>query len=229
VAPEELAERLSAEERRRGKRFLRPADRQRFIVSHAALRTILGQHLGIPTDRVEMKVGPQGKPALAPAPGLPPLRYNLSHSEGLAMIALVLGREVGLDVERVRPLGDAGHIVGRYFSPGEQAAWCALPDHQRLPAFFRCWTRKEAYLKARGIGLSAGLDRFQVSLGPDEPPRLLWVGDPTDSVARWQMYDVSSEPEYMAACVVEQGVERLSLDQWPRFSLRENSQQNLSQ
>jgi 4'-phosphopantetheinyl transferase len=222
---ETLAECLSAEERRRAERFVRDIDGRRFIVSHAALRTILGRYLGIPPDRVEMTVRVGGKPELAIASPRPlgegpgvraagPLRFNLSHSEALALIALTLECEVGVDVEHVRPMSDIANIVKRYFAPGEQAAWLALPECERLAGFFRCWTRKEAYLKARGIGLSGGLDKFEVSLAPDDPPRLLHVADPNDSPARWQMHDIAAGYGYMAACVVEGAVEKVSILEW---------------
>jgi 4'-phosphopantetheinyl transferase len=226
-AADVLAGRLSAEERRRAERFVREIDRRRFLVGHAALRTILGRYLDIPPHRVETVLRAGGKPELLPSqfsprplgegPGvraLAALRFNLSHSEALALIAVALDCEVGVDVEHVRPIDDVESIVKRYFAPGEQAAWRALPERERLGGFFRCWTRKEAYLKARGIGLSGGLDRFEVSLAPDEPPRLLQVADPSDAAARWQMYDVPAGQGYLAACVVEGVVEKLSLFDW---------------
>jgi 4'-phosphopantetheinyl transferase len=131
------------------------------------------------------------------------------------MVALTLHREVGIDVEQMRPTIDAASIVDRYFSAGERATWHSLPEHARLAAFFRCWTRKEAYLKARGIGLASGLDRFEVSFAPGEPARLL-QRDPTDSDAPWHMYDVSPGGDYAAACVVEGPIEQLSIHDWPK-------------
>jgi 4'-phosphopantetheinyl transferase len=225
---ETLTQYLSAEEVRRAARFLRETHRRRFIIAHAALRTILGQYLGIPPDRVAISLRTGGKPELALAQGSPlpwgggpgvraakTLRFNLSHSEALALIAVALDCEVGVDVEHIRPISDMANIVKRYFAPGEQAAWLALPDGERLAGFFRCWTRKEAYLKARGIGLSGGLDRFEVSLAPDEPARLL-CPDPSDAPARWQMHDVLAGPGYLAACVVEGAIEVVSTFDWKR-------------
>ena len=182
-----LAECLSPEEHQRAERFVRDEDRQRFIVSHAALRMILGQYLGVPPGQVEMVVAASGKPSLA-SPNLPPLHFNLSHSEDLALVGVVLDRQIGVDVEHWRPLVDAESIVKRYFAPGERARWQALPDHERLTAFYLGWTRKEAYLKARGVGLSAGLDRFEVSLVPGESTRLVEGGDTNDSATPWQVY-----------------------------------------
>lgn len=209
-----LAEHLSPEERRRSDRFVREADRRRYVASHAALRTILGRYLGLPPAGVEVAVRPGGKPELASLPGAPPLRFNLSHSDGLAMIAVTLDREVGVDVERVRPMPDVGAIVERYFAVPERAAWRALPDYERLAAFFRCWTRKEAYLKARGIGLSQGLDRCEVSFVPGEPA-LVQSSDPCSSGTPWRLYDVSpGAGEYVAACAVEWEIGTLFVHQW---------------
>jgi 4'-phosphopantetheinyl transferase len=203
------AECLSAEERGRAERFVRPLDGQRFIVAHAAVRVILGRYLGVPPGLVEIAVRAGGKPEVVPSSGRPPLNYNLSHSEGLAIVGCVLGQEIGVDVERVRPFVDVENIVARYFAAGEQETWRSLPEEERLAAFFRGWTRKEAYLKARGIGLSAGLDRFEVSLAAGEPARLLRGDGPQDAGDRWQIYGVSAGDGYMAACVVEGGVDRL--------------------
>jgi 4'-phosphopantetheinyl transferase len=236
LADDHLAEMLSADERRRWQRFLREADRRRFLVSHAALRTILGKYLGTPPDRVEITSATGGKPQLPPPSNGLPLRFNLSHSEGLAMVALALGQEVGVDVEHVHPFADMGDIVERYFAPAERAAWQALPAEEQCAAFFRCWTRKEAYLKAQGIGLSGGLDRFEVSMAPagegrrgqspsvprpcEHGARLRAVAangyspllpielrDVPELVERWTLYDVSPGGEYCAACAVEGAIE----------------------
>jgi 4'-phosphopantetheinyl transferase len=211
----QLAECLSPEEHRRAERFLRDEDRQRFIVSHAALRVILGQYLGVPPGRVAMVVAAGGKPSLAPSPNLPPLDFNLSHSGDLALVGLALDRRIGVDVEHWRPLVDAENIIKRYFAPGERARWQALPDHERLTAFYLGWTRKEAYLKARGVGLSAGLDQFEVSLAPGESTRLVESGDTEESAARWQVYDISPGQGYSAACAIEGEIEKASLYDWP--------------
>ena len=209
-----LAACLAADEQRRAERFAREMDRRRFIVSHAAQRTILAQHLGIAPVDVTLTCRLGGKPELATSTGKLPLRFNLSHSGELALVALTLEQEVGVDVEHVRPSIDASGIVERFFAAGERAVWRTLPEHEQTAAFFRCWTRKEAYLKARGIGLSSGLDRFEVSFAPSEAACLLRC-DPTDSIANWHLYDVSPSEEYLAACVVEGAIEQISLHDWP--------------
>jgi 4'-phosphopantetheinyl transferase len=224
TATDRLAACLSADERRQWQRFLREADRRHFLVSHSALRIILGQYLDMAPERVEIAVRTGGKPELTLSPDGLPLCFNLSHSEGLAMVALALGREVGVDVERVRPFVDMASIIERYFAPAERAAWQALPPEDRCAAFFRCWTRKEAYLKARGIGLAEGLDHFEVPMAAAEPLSLLWTGGPPGSTERYQMYDVSQGPDYAAACVVEREVEAVSVYDLSPLSLCEGDQ-----
>lgn len=209
------AECLSAEECCRAGRLVREEDRRRFIVGHTALRTILGGYLDVPPRRVETVVRAGGKPELAPRSTATRLQFNLSHSRSLAMVALTLDREVGVDVEFVRAFDNMENLVRRYFAPGEQAAWQNLPQSERLTAFFRCWTRKEAYLKARGIGLSAGLDQFEVSLAPGEAARLLSVRDTRDSHMQWQVYDVPAGDGHMAACVVQRDVKEMAIYDWP--------------
>jgi 4'-phosphopantetheinyl transferase len=206
---------LSSDEHRRAERFVRDTDRQRFIVSHAALRMILGQYLAVPPDHVEMVIAASGKPILASAPNSLRLHFNLSHSEDLALVGVTLDRRIGVDVEHWRSLVDAESIMKRYFAPGELACWRALPEQERLPAFFRGWTRKEAYLKARGVGLAGGLDQFEVSLVAGESTRLVEDGDTTHSATCWQVYDVSPGNGYSAACAVEGEIEEASLFDWP--------------
>jgi 4'-phosphopantetheinyl transferase len=210
-----FAECLSSDEHRRAERFVRDTDRQRFIVSHAALRMILGQYLGVPPGHVEMVIAASGKPSLAPAPNLLPLHFNLSHSEDLALVGVAFDRRIGVDVEHWRSQVDAESIIKRYFAPGEKACWQALPEQERLPAFFRGWTRKEAYLKAQGVGLSAGLDQFEISLAAGESTRLVEAGDTAKSATCWQVYDISPGSGYSAACAVEGEIEKASLYEWP--------------
>jgi 4'-phosphopantetheinyl transferase len=220
AALEELAACLIAEERQRADRFVREVDRRRFTVSHAVLRMLLGRYLNLPPEHVEMSIAPGGKPELTRASGTSCPRFNLSHSERLALIALTMDRAVGVDVEHVRPMTDVKNIVERYFAPREQAVWHVLLEQERLAAFFRCWTRKEAYLKAQGIGLSGGLDHFEVSFAPDDPVRLIRDDDRPDATTRWQLHDVAVEEGYVAACAVEREVEKILVFDWPASTAR---------
>lgn len=161
---------LDDEERARAARFHEDRHRRRFIAAHAALRRVLGACTGRSAERLRFDQGPQGKPGLIDAG---PWCFNLSHSDDLALIAVTRGREVGVDLERHRP-GVAIHdLARRFFAPAEAAALAVLPVAQREAAFFTCWSRKEAVVKALGTGLHTPLDRFQVEVDPQRPARVL--------------------------------------------------------
>src|SRR5262249_21634817 len=150
---------LSEEERARALRFVRPRDRRRFALCRAALRMILGRLLETPTERIMFHFGAGGKPELAPtllSESGSSLRFNVTHSDELALIAVCRGRELGVDLERVRAVSEAARIVESYFTSAERAQFAALLPFARPAAFLRGWTRKEAILKAKGVGL-AGL------------------------------------------------------------------------
>lgn len=207
-----LAECLSADEQRRAVRFVRPIDRQRFTVSHAALRSILGGYLGCPANAVTIAIGLGGKPELDSSADAGGLCFNLSHSDALALVGVAIDGQLGVDVERIRPMNDAEGLVRRYFAPGEQAAWQTLPFEERLPGFFRCWTRKEAYLKARGVGLANGLDRFEVSLDAETPPRLL--SSEEGPAASWRLGNIPVGEAYLAAYAIDWQPDRVVVNDW---------------
>jgi 4'-phosphopantetheinyl transferase len=187
---------LSADEVSRAARFVFPRDRDHFIVARGRLRELLGKYLHCSPDAMQFKTGRYGKPSLLD--DRDPLRFNLSHSHGLALYGFCMGRELGIDTEKIRP-GFAGEgIAERYFSPAEQRDLAELPKELRDTAFFLCWTRKEAYIKAHGDGLQIPLDSFDVSLKPDEPARLRSV----DS-ERWNMRSFAPAPEFVAAIIAE--------------------------
>jgi 4'-phosphopantetheinyl transferase len=145
--PENLLPEASAAERARAARFRREEDAQRYLVAHRALRGILGRVTRAPLD---FAVAEQGKPFL---PAAPEVRFNLAHSGGMALVAVALEIDVGADIERVRAMPDYAAVAGRFFPPGEAAALAAVPEARREGDFFRRWTRIEAVLKARGVGL----------------------------------------------------------------------------
>ena len=209
-----LAQVLSVDERTRAQRFHFERDRRRFVVRRGLLRTILGCYVGVEADRLQFCYGYYGKPALAETSGGGTLRFNLSHSQGLALYAVTRHREIGVDLECIRPILEAEQIAERYFSARENAVFRALPAHEKLWAFFNCWTRKEAYLKALGDGLARPLDEFDVSLAPGELARLLYIrGDP-EEVCRWSLQDLTPGPGYVAALGVEGHDWRLQCWQW---------------
>lgn len=194
-------ESLSAEERARGARFLFQRDRDRYVNARAALRQILGACLGLAPCAVRFTYGVHGKPALAT--GGAPIRFNLSHSGDRALVAVALGREIGVDLEAVRQDVDHEGIARDNFTPYECAAIATHPGPERAAAFFRCWVAKEAYLKARGEGLSAPLSAFEVD--PSAPADALrWSTLDTDG-RTWRVVPLRAEPDHVAALACEAG------------------------
>jgi 4'-phosphopantetheinyl transferase len=191
---------LSKDEQQRAGRFHFASDRRRFVVGRAILRAILGQYLGVEPGQVQFSYGPKGKPSLLQRDTQ--LCFNVSHSRELVLYAVTLGREVGVDVEYIRPMSDAEQITERFFSPQECAAFSALPAEQKPEGFFNCWTRKEAYLKACGDGITRPLDQFSVSLIPGEPARLLRVEGDSGETSRWRLKALTPAPDYVAAIAV---------------------------
>jgi len=173
--------------------------RRRFVVARAALRGVLGAALGQPPRSLRFVEGPHGKPALADQP--PPLRFNLSHSGELALLALSLDRELGVDLERRRHHLDHLGIARRYFAPDELAALAALPAAQQETAFYRCWTRKEALLKAKGAGLTLPLDSFAVSV-TEAAPQLLRTDWDTTEAQRWRLFHLAPAPGAIGAVAI---------------------------
>jgi 4'-phosphopantetheinyl transferase len=205
---------LSPEEQKRADAFFFERDRRRFAASHGFLRHVLARYLKIPAAQVEIRSGHGGKPeigqgSLTPDSRLltPDVQFNLSHSGPLALVGVTRGRAIGVDVEWLRPMPDAGQLAARYFTAAEQRVLQALPPDEHVHGFFRCWTRKEAYLKARGLGLAMELDRFEVSCAPGEPASLLWVEDAPAEPDRWRLIDVPLGSEAVGACAVEQVVQ----------------------
>ena len=194
---------LPAAERERAGRFRFASDRDRFVRSHAALRTILGTYLHAAPEALVFREGAHGKPFIDCPAGAVPIRFNLSHSDSLALVAVALGREVGVDLERVRPVSDMAGIAARYFSPFEQQALERVSPEKRLHAFFATWVLKEAYLKACGDGLVRRLADFDVTIGDDEPPRLLSVSERPGDVTRWTLWHLKPCNRFVAALAVE--------------------------
>jgi 4'-phosphopantetheinyl transferase len=192
---------LSGAERRRADRFVYERDRGRYVVARARLRQLLGARLAVRPESVELVCGAYGKPALAPRFADSRLRFNLSHRDDVAVYAFASESEVGVDVEAVRALRDAGDLAARFFSPRENEAYRALDPRDRPLGFFNCWTRKEAFVKALGEGLSYPLHRFDVSLAPGEPARILHVADAPGRHHGWRMEGFSPAAGFVAAVV----------------------------
>jgi 4'-phosphopantetheinyl transferase len=209
-----LATTLSPDERLRAERFRDDLDKTRYIVCRGFLRGLLARYTQIDPSDLEFAYGEHGKPVLAEACRSKALQFNVAHSHQLALYALTRERSVGVDVEQVRPLADAARVAAHYFSARENAALRALPESARTEAFYACWTRKEAYLKARGSGLAEPLDQFDVSLAPGVPARLLCVRRAPGEVKRWHMQTLSPAPGYIGALVVEDQRPRATCWRW---------------
>lgn len=192
---------LNAEEMERSARFRRVLDRNRFVAARGWLKTLLARYLDAAPSEIRLAVGPDGKPRLAG--GLGRLRFNLAHSDRVAVFAVAWDREVGVDVERLRPDFPIDEVARHFFSIREQADLAALPRSDRLRAAFDCWTRKEAYLKAVGTGLLRPLDEFDVTIRPGEPLRLHDRRAPDGR--RWSLHGFDAGEGYSAAVVVEGG------------------------
>ena len=190
---------LNDEERARAARFHFERDRHRFIAGRAALRRVLATYLDrAPADLV-FTVGPHGKPALENLG----LEFNLSHSGGCGLLAVTRGRRIGVDVEHVRADFAGEDIARRFFAPAEVEALAGSAPDQYATGFFRCWTRKEAYVKARGDGLSLALDRFEVPLDQGATRALASCLDDPSECARWSLREIVPAPGYLGALVVE--------------------------
>jgi 4'-phosphopantetheinyl transferase len=188
---------LSADETARAKRFYFERHARAFILGRAALRALLASYLGIPPAEVRFLYGPQGKPALADPSSS--LRFNVSNSGNLAAYVFTTGCEIGIDVEQHRALHDFENISRRFFSPEETAELLQLPSAEKTTAFFNCWARKEAYIKAMGGGLSIPLDSFRVTLRPGVGARMVSIGGSEDAGRRWTLNAFDPAPEYAGA------------------------------
>jgi len=194
---------LTRAEIERACHFAVESDRRRFIVARARLRQHLGVRLGIAPDEVELEYGPHGKPALAARHGDSGLRFSVSHSDNLAAFAFTTGLDIGVDVEKIRTVREADSLVEQFFSPRERALYRALEPQYRQRAFFNCWTRKEALVKALGEGLRLPLDSFDVTLAPGEPAELLRIDERAGAECGWVIREFSPSPDVVGAVAIQ--------------------------
>lgn len=204
---------LSPRERVRGDRFLHAHDARRFRVAHARLREILASYLAVAPAAIAFGEGTHGKPHVSgPETSL---RFNLSHSGALAAVAVTQGGEVGVDVEHMRPVDDTG--LEGVLSPREQQALAALAGSERHEAFYRCWTRKEALIKAHGAGLDIALDSFDVPVGRDEDFTLTLAAGPSDRAGTWRVVSFAPSAGYAGAVAVASGPSQHTELAWRRW------------
>ena len=202
---------LSLDERVKAERFRFERHRRRFVVARGVLRQLLGSYLAIAPEVVAFTYSDHGKPALDSRHNQFDLQFNMSHSHETAVYAFCVGVPVGIDVEWVqRPLTDAKQIVNRFFSPREAAEWQSLPAEFQMEAFFNGWTRKEAFIKAVGEGLSFPLNEFDVTLRPDEPAFIRQIRGSVEAAANWTLTSFVLDGGYVGATAVAManGVQR---------------------
>ena len=197
---DQLAGVLSSDERARAEKFHFAEHRERWQATRGILRTLLGRYAEAGANEIAFHYGAFGKPALL-HPASAGLHFNASHAGDYAVFAITRAGETGVDIERVRnELPRHDEIARRYFAPGEQRQLFALPEHERAGAFFTLWTRKEAFVKARGTGLFSGLEKFEVSL---REARVLSVADADRDSLNWWMAELPAVPDYAGAVVVQ--------------------------
>jgi 4'-phosphopantetheinyl transferase len=204
---------LSEEERMRASRFYFERDRHRWIIARGVLRMILARYLQMEPEKLLFVFNQYGKPALAPFYDSK-FEFNLSHSDDIALYALTYGRQVGVDVEYMKEDIEYDELARVSFSPDERAVLRSLSGEAKREAFYNCWTRKEAYIKARGMGLSLPLDLFDVSLRPGEAAGLLASREDPREVNRWSFQNLFPGTDYAGALAVEGSGWQLNCWQW---------------
>src|SRR5437867_4021326 len=211
-----LSATLADDERDRSSRFRFQRDRRHFIVAHGVLRELLGHYLRTEPGRIGFVYGAFGKPDLSPGFG-GRLKFNLSHSAGLALIAIAAESDVGVDLEFLRAQSDYAELARQFFSAAEVDQLGAIPDHLYAEAFIGCWTKKEAYVKARGRGLALPLQSFTVPLTSDPaqgPATLQATSNEIDQAMRWSVHTLRPAPGYIGALAIQGCGWRLSQWQW---------------
>lgn len=200
---------LSAGEQQRASAFLQPRDRRRFVARRGLLRILLAGYVGCAAGRLPLRFGRHGKPELAWSSGNPPVSFSCSHSRGLALYAITRVQRIGVDVEAVRSLPEREQMAQLCCSPREQAALRGLPTDARDAAFIDAWTRKEAYLKAVGAGLTHAPDRIEVSLGPRAAPALLSIDGDANAAGHWSLHSLFPAAGYVGAVAIERPLVQL--------------------
>ena len=210
ASPEEMKfcyEVLSPEERTRAQRFLVEPPRRAFILTRGTLRLLLGNYLNTAPNHLSFRYTEFGKPLLNEGNEI---RFNVSHTEGVALLGFVRGPEFGVDVEKIRPVKGLKDLANRFFSLAEREKLNKLEAEEELnSAFFRCWTRKEAYIKGKGEGLSIPLHQFDVSLEPGETEALIATRPEASEADRWLVRDISFDRSYVAALAIEVATQRI--------------------
>jgi 4'-phosphopantetheinyl transferase len=205
---------LSPDEITRANRFLFEKDRNHFSRCRASLRRLLADYLEMPAAAIRFEYSPSGKPQLAAEQNSRALQFNVSHSAGIALIAVGNGGRIGVDIEKIRDDIDTTALAERFFSQRERAGLHALPDHLRVPGFFACWTRKEAFLKATGDGLSFPLADFSVTAHPEQDAALEEIRGSVPASKSWRLVDLDVEEGYRATVAIDRYSSLLQTFAW---------------
>ena len=193
---------LSTDERSRHRRFVYDADRHEFLVAHALVRTTLSRYVEVPPQAWQFGASKHGRPMIVGPTMDRALQFNLSHTRGLSACVVALEREVGVDAEDLRRGPANDDIAARYFAPVENAALRAVPPEERDEKFLQFWTLKEAYIKARGVGLALPLDRFAFHLAPERAPAIQIDEAIGDDPATWQFVQFQPGPLHVLAVAI---------------------------
>ena len=221
----ELETVLTEEDQKRAGRFRYPAHRRSFIASRGILRILIHRYTGIRPDQISFNYNMAGKPYLAGPASISGLSFNLSHAGLLVLFAFSRGRQVGVDVECIRPIEEMDRIASWNFSPGEYRIFQRLPEESKLQAFYNCWSRKEAFLKAVGDGLSFPLHEIEVFFGNQYPDTVQGISWGEEAAQQWSMHDIEIPDGYAASLVVEGYEYSVSHHQWTQSQIYESEMQ----
>jgi 4'-phosphopantetheinyl transferase len=208
-----LSDLLSGDEHDRARRFHFERDAQRFMATRGAVRSVLAAYTQTAARDLRFRYSPQGKPSLAEPEC--DIRFNVSHSGELAVLAITREREIGIDIEYMKKDVETDKLAERFFSASERDRLRGLPQAQKVAGFFRCWTCKEAFLKAQGTGLFRDLSSFDVELNAEQPARLLATRPDADEANRWSVRELDTTEGYAAAVAVEGIIAELSKVEYP--------------
>lgn len=209
-----LSKKLSMDEKKRADRFCFERDRNRYIIGRGILRTIISFYLDAEAGRLQLCYGRYGKPALSSNCNPKMLKFNMSHSNGLALYAFAHQREVGIDIEHIRDVPEMEQIAGLFFSDTEKKVFCSLPENKKKAIFFQIWTRKESYIKCIGTGLNESLDTFDVLSEADDIPGPI-AGD-LKKTSQWHIEDLNPSSAHAAAYAIR-GHSRLCWYRYPTW------------
>jgi 4'-phosphopantetheinyl transferase len=204
---------LSPDEKNRAQKFRFAKDNRNFIIARGILRSLIGKYLEINPAEISFQYSEFGKPGIADNNTL---QFNISHSQNMALFAFTTKFNVGVDVEFVNPDIEVKDIAAKFFSTNEIMNLLALPEKQQALGFFNCWTRKEAFIKAVGEGLSFPLDKFEVSLEPNKPAKLLATDWQPDAVSKWSIYSMSPGENFVGSLAIEGLVEKVKFCNWQK-------------